>query len=154
VFPSQTGGPINYANLERSWIRLRRRAQARGVRPLKLHSTRHTYASLALASGKSVKWVADQLGHSTPMLTLRTHAHAMREEEADLGFANFHAATSRDAERATDGPKRPYTAPATDAEEGDENAPALMGRRRSEILEHETGIEPATSTLATWCSTN
>jgi integrase len=26
VFPSEAGGPINYANLERSWIRLRRRA--------------------------------------------------------------------------------------------------------------------------------
>ena len=59
-------------HLERSWIRLRRKAQARGVRSLKLHSTRHTHASLALAFGKSVKWVADQLGHSTPVLTLRT----------------------------------------------------------------------------------
>ena len=153
MFPSETGGPINYANLERSWIRLRRRAQARGVRPLKLHSTRHTYASLALASGKSVKWVAEQLGHSTPMLTLRTDAHAMPEEEADLGFANF-ATDLRDAETATEGSKRPYTVPAIDAEERDENAPALSGQGRSGILEHETGIEPATSTLATWCSTN
>jgi len=59
VFPSETGGPIHHANLERSWMRLRKKAQALGVRPLKLHSTRHTYASLALASGKSVRWVAD-----------------------------------------------------------------------------------------------
>ena len=88
-WPANRGALHNYANLERSWIRLRRRAQVQGVRPLKLHSTRHTYANLALASGKSVKWVADQLGHSTPMLTLRTYAHAMREEEADLNFANF-----------------------------------------------------------------
>jgi len=33
-------------------------AQKAGVRPLKLHCTRHTRASLALASGKSVQWVA------------------------------------------------------------------------------------------------
>jgi integrase len=29
---------------------------------------------MALAAGKSVKWVADQLGHSSPMLTLKTYA--------------------------------------------------------------------------------
>ncbi len=113
VFPSETGGPIHYANLERSWIRLRRRAQGRGVLPLKLHSTRHTYASLALASGKSVRWVADQLGHSTPMLTLRTYAHAMREEEADLAFTDIRGTTGdglSDAERRADGAKRLYPA--------------------------------------------
>ena len=40
---------------------------------------RHTYASLALASGKSIRWVAAQLGHSNPELTLRVYAHAMPE---------------------------------------------------------------------------
>jgi integrase len=47
------------------------------------------YASLALASGKSVRWVADQLGHASPTLTLKTYAHSIREEEADLSFADF-----------------------------------------------------------------
>ena len=42
----------------------------------------------------------------------------------------------------------PYTAPAMDANNAHENAPALKERGRSGILEHETGIEPATSTLA------
>ena len=54
-----------------------------------MHTTRHTYATFALASGKSLRWVADQLGHSSPMVTLRTYAHALKEEEADLGFVNF-----------------------------------------------------------------
>ncbi len=38
---------------------------------------------------------AVQLGHASPMLTLKTYAHAIREEEADLSFLNF------------DGPIRP-----------------------------------------------
>jgi hypothetical protein len=60
------------------------------------------------------------------MLTLRTYAHAMREEEADLGFANFHAvANLGNAASATDSPKRPYTAPAIEVDGGDENAPTL-----------------------------
>ncbi len=32
--------------------------------------------------------VADQLGHSSPLLALRTYAHAIREGEADLSFAD------------------------------------------------------------------
>jgi hypothetical protein len=119
--------------------RLRRRAQKRGVRPLKLHCTRHTWASFALASGKSVRWVADQLGHSSPMLTLKTYAHAIREEEADLSFADF---------ASVDGSERLYTSPAADSDTPNENAPDLTGRRHSVFLEHETGLEPATPTLA------
>lgn len=67
----------------------RRRAQKHGVLPLKLHTTRHTWATFALHAGKSVQSVADQLGHADPSLTLRTHAHALREEETDLSFVEF-----------------------------------------------------------------
>jgi hypothetical protein len=59
------------------------------LRPLRLHDARHTFASLALASGKSVTWVAAQLGHASPELTLRVYAHALREEETDLSFLDF-----------------------------------------------------------------
>jgi len=49
----------------------------------------HTWATLAIASGKSVRWVADQLGHHSPEFTLRVYTHALRDEEADLSFADF-----------------------------------------------------------------
>jgi integrase len=86
------GGPIDEHNFGRAWRRVRRQAQKAGVRPLKLHCTRHTYASLALASGKSVRWVAEQLGHASAELTLRVYAHALREEETDLSFLDFGGA--------------------------------------------------------------
>ena len=44
-------------------------------------------------------WVAEQLGHADPSLTLRVYAHAVRESETDLSFVDFG------------GSKRPYTAP-------------------------------------------
>jgi hypothetical protein len=100
---------------------------------------------MALASGKSVRWVADQLGHSSPMLTLKTYAHARPEEEADLSFADF--ANSR-------GSRRLYPSPMPTPPPPNDKAPAACGRGPWRKLEHETGLEPATSTLATWCSTN
>jgi hypothetical protein len=39
--------------------------------------------------GKSLRWVADQLGHADLAFTLRVYAHAMGGEESDLSFAYF-----------------------------------------------------------------
>lgn len=72
IFCTKTGVQLGERNFNRTWQRLRRRAQKLGVRPLKLHCTRHTYASTALAAGKSLRRVADQLGHQNPEFTLRT----------------------------------------------------------------------------------
>jgi integrase len=74
VFCSEVGTHFDERNVGRVWDRIRRRAQKRGVRPLKLHCARHTWTTLALRAGKSVRWVADQLGHSDPALTLRVYA--------------------------------------------------------------------------------
>jgi len=89
VFSSRSGTPIDARNLERTWARVRRRGHALGVRPMRLHCTRHTYATRALKAGKSLRWVSQQLGHSSPELTLRTYAHVMPDEESDVSFANF-----------------------------------------------------------------
>ena len=113
-------------HIDRTWRRLRRRAQAEGVRPLKLHAARHSWATLALQSGKSVRWVADQLGHADPAFTLRVYAHAMRDEEHDLSFAEFGS-----------GSKRLYPAPAS--ESGDEQAPNY-----AESMARREGFEPPT----------
>jgi integrase len=125
IFCSEVGTAPDPSNADRVWQRVRRRACKTGVRPLKLHCTRHTWATLALQAGKSVPWVADQLGHSDPALTLRVYAHAMREEEQDLSFADFG------------GPGRPYTAP----DDGDEVDAA---RNVPESLARREGLEPPT----------
>ena len=100
AFTTKTGNALHPRNAVRSWERVRRLAQKKGVRPLKLHCARHTWATRALEVGRSIRWVADQLGHADPSLTLKVYAHAMRASGTDLSFAEFG------------GPKRPYTAPA------------------------------------------
>ncbi len=61
---------------------------------LPLHCARHTWATRALQAGKNIRWVADQLGHADPSLTLRVYAHAMPSDETDLSFADFAPASS------------------------------------------------------------
>ncbi len=63
----------------------------------------------------------------------------MQEEEADLSFADFSIPSVRN---------RLYTAPLLSEGPDSENAPDPTGRGRSFDLEHETGLEPATPTLA------
>jgi len=86
VFCSEVGTPLDERNVLRFWERVRRRAHKLGVRPLRLHAARHTFATLALQAGKSVRWVADQLGHADPALTLRVYAHSLPTEGGDLSI--------------------------------------------------------------------
>ena len=68
---------------------------------------------------------------------MRTYAHVLREEETDLSFAEFDVA------------KRRYASPhQTDALKQERDT-GVTARRPFENLEHETGFEPATLTLAT-----
>ena len=83
-----------------------------------------------------MRWVADQLGHSDPSLTLRVYSHVIRDEETDLGFLDF-------------GPGRPYTAPDVDEESADENTPTLTGPGHSAFLARPARLERATFRSAT-----
>ena len=78
VFCSGRERLLDGCNVNRVWGRVLRSAQSRGVCPLELQYVRHTWATLALFDGKSVRCVADQLDHSDPALMLCVYAHAMR----------------------------------------------------------------------------
>ena len=83
VCAAPQGGRWHERNFARAWMRLRTRA---GVRPLPFHCTRHTFATLALEAGRSVKWLADVLGHADATITLRTYAHALPAGDDAMGF--------------------------------------------------------------------
>ena len=42
----------------------------------------------------SIRWMAEQLGHANPELTLRAYEHALPVEEKELAFADFGTAAS------------------------------------------------------------
>ena len=64
-------------NLDEAWRRLRARA---GVKDVRLHDARHSYASRALACGEGLSSIARLLGHSKVTTTAR-YAHLARDTE-------------------------------------------------------------------------
>jgi integrase len=73
IFRTEAETPLHYNNfVTRVWNKCQElaRARIRGV-----HNLRHTWASQMLAIGADPAYVAAQLGHSSPAITLRIYAH-------------------------------------------------------------------------------
>lgn len=76
VVPGERGGPLNW-NIwgQRVW---RVFVPDRTITPYHL---RHTFASLALHEGRSLPWIAGEMGHASPTTLLDHYAHLYQEAE-------------------------------------------------------------------------
>jgi len=54
-----------------------------GIRRIRFHDLRHTYASLLIAQGENIKFIQSQLGHSSAKTTLDRYGHLMPNLEND-----------------------------------------------------------------------
>jgi integrase len=79
VFRTDTGSPLDPDNwFKRRFVPTVKRA---GLRPtIGLHTLRHTYASLLIAEGESIKYVSRQLGHASIQITADTWAPLQGDE--------------------------------------------------------------------------
>jgi integrase len=50
-----------------------------GLRRIRFHDLRHTFATLLIAQGESPKYIQSQLGHSSIQITLDRYGHLMPE---------------------------------------------------------------------------
>ena len=80
VFPSPYRDAAHLAEITEFWQEVRTEAGVRDVRP---HDLRHTYASIALAHGETVLTIGRLLGHDHPGTTLK--------------YTNFADAAAREA---------------------------------------------------------
>lgn len=78
VFCDIDGRPYVHHKL---WIKLRRTQRRAGLRELRWHDLRHSFASQLVTAGVSLKQVQEWLGHSTIMMTMR-YAHLASNENA------------------------------------------------------------------------
>lgn len=77
VFRTETGSPLDPDNwYQRRFVPTVKRAELRSIG---LHTLRHTYASLLIANGESIKYVSRQLGHASIQITADTYAHLLKE---------------------------------------------------------------------------
>jgi len=82
VFCHEDGSPLRPNAVTQTFKRL---VKTSGVRRIRFHDLRHSWASLALAAGVHVKVVQEQLGHSTSAITLDVYSHSiptMRDDAA------------------------------------------------------------------------
>lgn len=66
VFPGKNGAPLS--EVRRTWAKA---CESAGLRRVRIHDLRHTFASLLASSGQSLLVVGELLGHSTPQTTKR-----------------------------------------------------------------------------------
>lgn len=108
VFRGQRGRGWTDRGFNTAWQRVRAAAVKRGVRKLKLHCLRHTWASWALAAGHDPAWCAAQLGHSLQIFFKR-YAHLIEGPRRSLDFLSLGGAApppapAEPAAAAADGP--------------------------------------------------
>ena len=75
VFPNLRGKPLSNANLlQRGFYPALHRA---GLRKIRFHDLRHTFASLMIANGEDIVRVSRLLGHASPKITLDIYSHML-----------------------------------------------------------------------------
>jgi integrase len=79
VFCDPFGAPLHPDRFTRAFGSAARRA---GVKQIRLHDLRHTWATLALKAGVHPKVVSERLGHATTGITLDIYSHVQPELDA------------------------------------------------------------------------
>ena len=77
VFTQKNGKPIDADNLMNR--RYRKILKLAGVKQIRFHDLRHTYASLLISKDLNFKYIQKQMGHSSFEVTMNTYAHLMPE---------------------------------------------------------------------------
>ncbi len=82
VFPNRAGNPISCQNMvTREFYPALDRA---GLRRVRFHDLRHTFASLLVHLGASPKYIQAQLGHGSISVTMDVYAHLLPETAAGV----------------------------------------------------------------------
>lgn len=85
AFPDREGAPINSSDLLRTGLHAALRRA--GLRRVRFHDLRHSFASNLLGAGVDVVTVSKALGHANPHITFTVYAHAIPKERHGAGDA-------------------------------------------------------------------
>jgi integrase len=85
VFPDAKGRPMHGSDLLRTGLHAALRRA--GLRKVRFHDLRHSFASNLLGAGTDIVTVSKALGHANVHITLTTYAHAIPRERQGAGDA-------------------------------------------------------------------
>ena len=72
MFLNSRGNFIHSSTRTKQFKKVLRKA---GLRDIRFHDLRHTFASQLLCNGANILYVSQQLGHSNPQITLKVYSH-------------------------------------------------------------------------------
>lgn len=81
VFPGPGGNPWCSSGLVRDHFHPA--CDRAGLRRIRWHDLRHTFATLNIAIGENIKYISEQLGHTSIRITLDLYAHVIPAERRD-----------------------------------------------------------------------
>lgn len=79
VFTTTVGTPVHAAHI--SLRALKPALERAGLRDMRWHDLRHTFASLLIAGGANITFVSRQLGHTSSQITLGIYSHLLDGDE-------------------------------------------------------------------------
>lgn len=95
MFTDEKGGALRAQSFQRSVLTAA--AEDVGLIGLHPHELRHTAASLAIASGATIKVVQQMLGHKSATMTLDLYGHLYADQLDELGDRLHEAAMAAEA---------------------------------------------------------
>lgn len=81
VFVNKAGNPVDINNWRKRVFH--KALEKAGLRQIRVHDLRHTYASLLIQAGESLVYVRDQLGHHSIKVTVDIYGHLSPEGNKD-----------------------------------------------------------------------
>jgi integrase len=72
IFPSSVGAPLEPNRVREAFFLALKHA---GLRRIRFHDLRHSFASWLIANGESLAYVKEQLGHHSIQITVDTYGH-------------------------------------------------------------------------------
>ena len=73
MFSNSQGGFLDMYNVKRRYFK--RTLRKAGLRDIRFHDLRHTFASQLLCNGANILYVSQQLGHANPGITMKIYSH-------------------------------------------------------------------------------
>jgi integrase len=77
IFPNEMCKPMSALNMyNRKFLPALKKAKLNKIR---FHDLRHTWTSLLIDQGENIKYIQNQIGHSSIKITLDTYGHLLKD---------------------------------------------------------------------------